>query len=195
MPNLPIKSDREPANRLQTWIGLLRGINVGGQNKLKMQYLSEILRQLGLPQVTTYLQSGNVVFQAPRRAPAVLTEQISNAILSHAGLRPQLLLITREDLREIMSECPFPPIPSDDKTVHCFFLFAPATAPDLDGLNALTAAGEQWVLQKNVLYLHTPHGFGRSKLAASIERRVGVPTTARNWRTVTQLCQIADAQL
>jgi uncharacterized protein (DUF1697 family) len=124
-----------------------------------------------------------------------LAKQIGDAILSDVGFRPQLLLITRDDLLEILNQCPFPPIPSDDKTVHCFFLFAPAAAPDIDGLNAATAAGEQWVLQKNVLYLHAPNGVGRSKLAASIEKRIGVPTTARNWRTVSQLCKIADTQL
>jgi uncharacterized protein (DUF1697 family) len=184
----------EAAGGLQTWIALLRGINVGGQNKLPMQPLAATLGQLGLQRVTTYLQSGNIVFQGPKIAPALLAEQIGDAILARFGVRPQILLVSREAMLKILNQCPFARIKSDDKTLHCFFLFAPATAPDIDGLNAATSTRERWVLRENVLYLHAPDGFGRSKLAASVEKRIGVPTTARNWRTVTQLYQLADAQ-
>jgi uncharacterized protein (DUF1697 family) len=185
------KSEAFEAGGRRIWIALLRGINVGGRNKLPMQRLAETLRQRGLRRVATYLQSGNVVFQGPRIEPAPLADEIGNAILAEFGFRPPLLLITRQALLEIRNRCPFPP---DDKTVHCFFLFTPASAPDIDGLNAVTASRERWVLQANILYLHAPDGFGRSKLAASVERRLGVPTTARNWRTLTHLCQLANAQ-
>jgi uncharacterized protein (DUF1697 family) len=187
------KSEETAASGLQTWIALLRGINVGGQSKLPMQQLAETLRRLGLQRVTTYVQSGNVVFQGPPIVPARLAEQIGTAISSQFGFRPPILLISREALFEVLNRSPFLHIPPDDKTVHCFFLFAAATAPDIDGLNAVTASNERWALRDNVLYLHAPDGFGRSKFAASVEKRVGVPTTARNWRTLTHVYQLADA--
>ena len=187
-------SEVQTSSGLKLWIALLRGINVAGRNKLPMAQLADSLRGLGLRRVTTYLQSGNVIFHGPEVAPSRLADEIGNGLFARFGFRPLILLLTRDELRQVLADNPFRHIHSVDETLHCFFLFKPATAPDTNGLNAARSAREQWVLKNGVLFLSAPDGFGQSKLAAKVEKLIGVPATARNWRTITQLCEIADAQ-
>jgi uncharacterized protein (DUF1697 family) len=77
--------------------------------------------------------------------------------------------------------------------VHLFFLAKSPKKPDTRGLDALRTATERFELKDRVFYLHTPDGFGKSKLAARAERLLGVDATARNWRTVTALIEMAKS--
>jgi uncharacterized protein (DUF1697 family) len=183
----------ENSSGVKLWIALLRGINVAGRNKLPMAQLADCLRRLGLRGVTTYLQSGNVIFQGPEIAPSALADEIGNALFARFGFRPLILLLTRDELNLVLAANPFQHVNPNDKTLHCFFLFRPAIVPDTNGLNAARSAREQWVLKNSVLFFYAPDGFGRSKLAATVERLLGVPATARNWRTVSRLCELANA--
>ena len=96
-----------------------------------------------------------------------------------------------ETLREAMAANPFPDGPAEPKTLHLYFLAEPAGAVDWDAINALKAESEEVTLIGNVFYLYAPKGIGRSKLAAKVEKLLGVPTTARNWRSCTKIEALA----
>ncbi|MEM8930943.1 MAG: DUF1697 domain-containing protein [Acidobacteriota bacterium] len=176
-------------------IALLRGINVGGKNVLPMKTLAEDLRDLGLDAVKTYIQSGNVVFRDGRddRSAAALGEAIGETIETRHGFRPQVLVLTASEWTAIAKANPYPEATDDPKTLHVFVCATPPPAPDLERLDALRAPDERIRLDGRVLYLHAPSGIGRSKLAAKAETALGVPVTARNWRTVGKLIAMIDA--
>lgn len=176
---------------MNTYIALLRGINVGGHNILPMRDLVGLLEGLGLKQVKTYIQSGNVVFQSDRPDAAELGRQISAAIEQAHGFAPQVLLLGLPAFQQALAANPFPAGEAEPKTLHLYFLSASPTNPDFDLLNRLKANSEQFRLIGAVFYLHAPAGIGRSKLAAKVEQALGVPVTARNWRTVSKILALA----
>lgn len=167
-------------------VALFRGINVGGRNILPMQDLRDILSALGCENVQTYIQSGNAVFTSADDAQS-LSLQIKNTIEKRFGFAPQVLLMTTERFEAIAAANPFPDAEETPKFLHVWFLTDTPAAPDLDTLNNLKAPSEQFILADDVFYLHAPDGIGRCKLAAKVDRCLGVATTARNWRTVTKL--------
>jgi len=116
---------------------------------------------------------------------------VTAAVAKARGFAPRLLVLSRTELERAAAGNPFPEADDHPQSVHLFFLAEPATAADLNAMNALKAASERFVLKGRVLYLHTPDGFGSSKLAARAERLLGVDATARNWRTVTTLVEMA----
>lgn len=172
---------------MNTYICLLRGINVGGNNKLPMKELVTVLAALGLTKVKTYIQSGNVVFQTERSDRTALAEEISAAIERSHGFAPAILLLTSDELTAAIAANPFPEAERDHKTLHFYFLEPAPENPDLAALEVLQQPNERFALIDKVFYLHAPDGIGRSKLAERIGRGWGVHVTARNWRTVSQL--------
>ena len=176
---------------MNTYIGLLRGINVGGNNKLPMKELVTVLEELGLQQVKTYIQSGNVIFQSDRTDKAELSAEISSAISRSHGFAPAILLFEIDQLQAAMRANPFPEGESAPKSLHLFFMDPAPQDPDLDALQALKAESERFVLIDKVLYLHAPEGIGRSKLAEKFGRGWRVNITARNWRTVCKIMEMA----
>lgn len=177
---------------MNTWIALFRGINVGGHRKLPMKELVTELENLGLSDVTTYIQSGNAIFRSVETEPSVLSDRIANAIQSSHGFQPRVLVLSLEEFRAAAAASPFPTADAESKTVHLYFLSEPTTKPDLDAMDAVKKDREEYVLSKKVLYLRTPDGFGKSKLAERVERSLGVEATARNWRSVTKILEIAE---
>ena len=165
-------------------IVLLRGINVGGHNKLPMADLTDILNGLGASDVKTYIQSGNAVMQG-----AVSGEAIGAAIEAAKGFRPAVMVVPLEAFTAIAKANPYPE--AEGKTMHVWFL---ASAPEFDTERAdkLAAASERYHVTDQAIYLHAPDGIGRSKLASAMEKTAGVPATARNWNTVANLLALAN---
>ena len=170
---------------MATWIGLFRGINVGGNNILPMAKLKSDLESLKLRNVRTYIQSGNVVFDASAKTASSLTKKIVRRIEEHHGFRPHLLILNREDLLTAIESNPFPE--AHPSTLHFFFLAEPAADSDTKALENAKSPTENYKLTSHVFYLHASDGIGRSKLAANVEKYLGVVTTARNYRTVEKL--------
>lgn len=178
---------------MNTWVALLRGINVGGHHKLPMKELVAELTDPGLSDVETYIQSGNVVFCSRETDASSLSERIGSTIRSSHGFEPKVMVLSREELRAAAEANPFPQADAEPTTVHLFFLAEPAAEPDLELADAVKAPSEELVLTEKVLYLHTPDGLGRSKLGAKVEKVLGgVQTTARNWRTVRKVLEMAE---
>jgi uncharacterized protein (DUF1697 family) len=183
-------------------VALLRGVNVGGV-KLAMADLRAVLSSLGYEDVSTYIQSGNALFSADRADTAALAAEIEAALDKQLGMRPRVLVLTRDELAQVIRDNPYPDEPNP-KMVHAVFL-AEEPGPEQVAAVAETernAAGKggrdtaQYV--GRVLFLHTPDGFGRSELAVQLARRAGPMSakgagTARNWATVNKLLGLCDA--
>jgi uncharacterized protein (DUF1697 family) len=174
---------------MATWIALLRGVG-GGIRPLPMRELAAALEGIGLKDVRTYIQSGNVVFSSAKSA-ARLAGEIERCIEKKFGFQSKTFVLSVPELQRAAKGNPFPKADDEPTTLHLFFLAQPAKAAQLDAMNELKAKSEQFVLENQVFYFYAPQGFGTSKLAARVERLLGVDTTARNWRTVGKLLEIA----
>jgi uncharacterized protein (DUF1697 family) len=184
---------------MATHIALLRGINVGGHNKVAMADLREVLASLGHTDVVTYIQSGNVVFSTGEADTGALASALERAIATALGVAPGVVVLTREDLAAVVRDNPYPGEPNP-KYVHAvFFREVP------HGLAAAIAAALRQEAERGgrdsaqvvggTLFVHTPDGFGRSELAVSLLGRRASPAaagTARNWSTVTKLLALCE---
>jgi uncharacterized protein (DUF1697 family) len=181
---------RRPA---KTWVALFRGINVLGSRVLPMKDLKTLMEKNDCRDVRTYIQSGNVVFRSQHSDAATLERRLREAVERSHGFAPHVLALTRRDLEKAAAGNPFPQAVADHKSVHVFFLAATPERPDTIGLDRLRKTSERFALKGRFFYLHTPEGFGTSKLAKGAERLLGVPATARNWRTVTTLLDLTKS--
>lgn len=206
-------------------VALLRGINVGGRNRVAMADLRQLLTSLGHTDVSTYIQSGNVVFTAAGvRATAALAAELERAIADRLGVAPRVVVRTRKELAAVVRDNPYPDEPNP-KAVHAVFLTG-EPGPELAGaiaeagrratelgscdsrpgrydrrLRSATPAGGRDTarLVGRTLFLHTPDGFGRSKLAELLIAHTSgngpgrVAGTARNWATVLKLVALCGA--
>jgi uncharacterized protein (DUF1697 family) len=177
---------------MNTLIALFRGINVGGKNILPMKELSAVLESLGLNNVKTYIQSGNVVFQSETSDKQKLSLTIKRAIDSNHGFAPEVLILSVQELRDAIASNPFPDGEAEPKTLHLFFLAYSPTNPDMKRLEGVRANREEFRLADRVFYLLAPDGVGRSKLAANVEKAMAVPLTGRNWRSVCKILSMAE---
>lgn len=166
-------------------------MNVGGKNVLPMRELVTLLKNIGSRNVETYIQSGNAVFQSEETNASMISDRIGAAIKSSRGFEPRIILLTPEEMERAVEANPFPEAQSEPKTLHLFFLASAPENPNLDALESVRRDLERFALSDGVFYLHAPDGVGRSKLAANVEKLLGVPTTARNWRTVGKVLKMA----
>jgi uncharacterized protein (DUF1697 family) len=176
---------------MKTWIALLRGVNVGGNNSLPMKGLRELLEGLGHTSVATYIQSGNCVFQSESANAAKISEGIAGAIKSGFGFKPAVITLSLKELDAALEDNPFPQGSGDLKSVHVFFLCETAGKADMASLNALCVGEEAVELLGKRLYTYTPAGSGRSKMASKIGKFVPVDMTARNLRSVGKIAELA----
>jgi uncharacterized protein (DUF1697 family) len=156
-----------------------------------MKELVTVLESIGAQNVKTYIQSGNAVFQSKETNASLLSNTISAAIKKSYDFEPQVLLLELEEMEKAVVSNPFPEAESEPKTLHIHFLASVPKNPDLDALESIKSGRERFVLRDGVLYLHAPDGIGRSKLSANVEQLLGVPVTARNWRTVCKIMAMA----
>ena len=173
---------------MKTRIALFRGINVVGRNTLPMAELVALLEQLGCEDVRTYIQSGNAVFRTDAD-DADLGARITAGIGRQFGFEPRVLILDPRDVAAIAAANPYPAATGDPKSLHVYFLAAGPRDPDLAALEKARAPSESFERRDPAFYLHAPDGIGRSKLAARVEAALGVPATARNWRTVSRLLE------
>jgi uncharacterized protein (DUF1697 family) len=174
-----------PDKSLHTCIALFRGINVGKTRSLPMKDLVRILECLGYEDIRTYIQSGNVVCRSKAGCDLKAAASISDAVEAEFGFRPDVMLLKKSDIESAIQRNPFPT--TEGKFLHFFFLESQPDAPDLEALEEVREGNEQFKLDGRVFYLHTPDGFGHSRLAERIKRKLGVRTTARNFNTIRKL--------
>jgi uncharacterized protein (DUF1697 family) len=172
------------------YILLFRGINVGGNKIVRMELLRKMLAELGFENVATYIQSGNVVLTSDKAA-AEVTKAIEGAFPQAFGFSSRPTVRSLAEWQRVIDEDPFAQVRGEGKQMHAVFLDQQPSEAAVDGLKAL-ASTEEMVLAKGVLYLYTPDGFGRSKVAEALDKVLRVPLTARNWNTVLKLAAMAN---
>ena len=177
------------------FIGLLRGINVGGRNKLAMQDLRSICESLGWKKVRTYIQSGNVVFETPRAKPGRLAEQLADALEEHMSVRLAVLVRTAVEFEAVVENNAFARRRTlDPSHVVVVFLERTPSRASRDALLASVKGREELHFHRRELYVYYRDGIARSKLTnAVIERTLDTAATARNLNTACKLAALADA--
>ncbi len=185
-------SDEPEPITMAIWIALLRGINVGGRNRLPMKSLASIFTAAGCTDVATYIQSGNVVFQADIQSVDAFARTIGTAIEARHGFLPGLHLIERREFANAIAANPYEHATADPKSLHVFFLNREPASTAPAAVEELRSPSESFEIIGRCLFLHAPDGIARSKFAR-VDKALQTSTTARNWRTVNQLRAMADA--
>ena len=178
---------------MTTFIALLRGINVGGHNIIKMEDLRAICSTLKFQQVQTYVQSGNVVFQAKDDAPEKLAAKLESAIEKSHGFRPSVICRTASELEATAARNPYAGRTDiDPRKLGVGFLATQLSAEARAKLLQLKPAQEELHIGIQELFIYFPEGMGKSKLSmAAVERTAKTAITVRNWSTVTNLIEMA----
>ncbi len=172
----------------ETFILLLRGINVGGPTRsLPMKELESMLVALGCSSIKTYIQSGNVVINVQRQQLSSLSDQLSQTIFESKGFSPQILILSDAEFQQVIENNPFPDATETPSLLHLGFLAEKPENPDLAMLESLTVGNEKIQLTEQCFYHFAANGYGRSKVASKAEKLLGVPMTDRNWKTVLNL--------
>lgn len=174
---------------MTTYVALLRGVNVSGQKAVPMAKLRESCGALGLENVRTYLQSGNVVFSAGRTEPRKLAAALKARITEDFKHDVEVLVLPAKELKRIAGSNRLRErFKGEDSLFHATFLFQPVPQDRFRKRTLPAQPGEEAVLSGQAVLLYCPHGYGRTKLNnAFFEKALGVPATTRNWRTVLAL--------
>jgi uncharacterized protein (DUF1697 family) len=172
---------------MTTYVALLRSVNLAGNRRIKMDELRQAFRALGYTDVTTYIQSGNVVFTSDAAVGAAGLEQ---AIAAQFGMNVTVVLRTSGQLESVAQRNPYRD--ADTSKVHVGFMPRPPSAAART-LDLQRFSPDDAVVDGGELYLHLPNGMGRSKLPNYLGRQLEVPITIRNWKTVTKLIELAVA--
>ena len=170
------------------WIALLRGINVGGRNKIKMAELREALEQSGLDNVETYIQSGNLIFDST-------STRIENEQLIHESIRERwtydvpVMAVKASELRKSASANPFPS--RDIVSIHLTILEKKPTRQLVSAVESLDIGDDEVVVKGRHVYLCLAHGYAKTKLNNGfLESKFQCKATTRNWKTVTKLVEL-----
>lgn len=174
---------------------MLRGVNVGGHRKIKMDALRELYESLQMRDPQTYVQSGNVVFQTGDRDLVLLARRIEQAIERKSGFRTSVILRTVSEMRGVIARNPFASRPGVEPNKFLVtFLASRPSAEVRSKLLAIPAAPEELRIDGRELYIYFPNGIARPKLSLPlVERTLAIPGTGRNWNTVTRLLEMAES--
>ncbi len=175
---------------MKTYIGLLRGINVGGHKKIKMADLRAHLGEVGLMEVQTYIQSGNIVFKSSIEDTAVLSKTIQDMIFTNFGFEVPVVILKSEDLERALIQNPFKEQPIE---TFCFtFLSDHPLMENIENLNSINYPEEKFKLIGKTVFMYLPNGFARAKLSNNLfEKKLKVSATTRNWKTVNKLIELS----
>lgn len=172
------------------WVAMLRGINVGGHHKLPMAELRELVEGLGHTGVRTYINSGNLVFTATGSV-AKRTVELERSLHDRFGFAVPVMIRTPAQLRTLVTKNPYPD--GDPKQVTVAFVADKIPAGAEARLNELATDQERFALHPAEVFIDFGGGLARSKLAASLDRALGVGATTRNVRTIEKILELVDA--
>jgi uncharacterized protein (DUF1697 family) len=173
---------------------MLRGVNVGSHNRIKMDALRDLCGSLDLLDVQTYVQSGNIVFRTKERNLNALAKKIRSGIEKKFGFSPEIILRSASDLREVIAKNPFAAMKDIDpgKLLVDFLSSEPSTEA-CKSVRAIKTDPEKLHIEGREIYIYFPNGAGRSKLSwPALEKILKTPGTARNWNSVTKLLAMAE---
>ncbi|MGV3503133.1 MAG: DUF1697 domain-containing protein [Adhaeribacter sp.] len=180
---------------METYIALLRGINVSGHKPVPMQALKALFENLDFQQVRTYIQSGNVVFRAEKADPAALAARVEEKIAAQFGFHVPVLVRRAAEIQQALDRNPFLQQPGvEPDKLHVTFL---ADEPEPERSSKLAGGNygaDQYHISEREVFLYCPQGYGNTKLHnAFLETKLGRQATTRNLKTVRQLLGMAEA--
>lgn len=183
----PVVADR------QRYVALLRGVNVGGRNRLPMADLREIFSAAGCSAVRTYIQSGNVVFEAEQDLAERVPEMVTESIRRRFGHETAVVVRSHEELRQVAASSPFD-ASGDPRFLQVAFLEDTPGAEAVSRLDPQRSPPDAFAVRGRHVYLHYPDGVARSKLTNEyLAARLRTASTMRNWRTVLKLLEMLEA--
>lgn len=174
---------------MTVYVVLFRG--VGGATQLPTKPLREALAAAGYRNVATYINSGNAVLSS-RRTAAGVTADVAAIVKRDFGFDKDIHVVSREDWAGVIANNPFPHVVETPTFLHAAWLAEEPDPQRVEALRGFARDGEAIEVVGRVAYLHTPGGFGKSKLAEKFDKGIGVANTARNWNTVLALAKLAD---
>ena len=175
----------------ETYLALLRGVNVGGKNKLPMKDLVDICLEAGCKNVRTFIQSGNVIFDATPRSLAQLPGKIAALITGRFGYQTPVMVRSLLQISEVVANNPFLKQGDTEEALHVLFLADVPEAESIAGLDPERSPGDTFIVCGQEIYLKLPNGVADSKLTnIYFDKKLGTICTGRNWRTVTKLLEL-----
>jgi uncharacterized protein (DUF1697 family) len=176
-----------------TYVALLRGINVGGKNKVSMRELVTMFTGVGCTDVRTYIQSGNVVFGATTHIADRLPDLAERAIARRFGHRIPIVLRTADELAAVVANNPFIQPGIDTDALQVMFLADQPSAHSVEGLDSNRSPPDSFAVHGREIYLQCPNGFAQTKLTnAYFDTKLATTSTGRNWRTVMKLLELVE---
>lgn len=175
---------------MPVYVVLFRG--VGGATQLPVKPLREKLAEAGFENVTTYINSGNAVLKSRLGRDRVIAT-VAEICAREFGFDKAVHARTAAEWRRLIDNNPFPDAVTAGKSVHAAILEGEPKPADVEIIRSYAKEGERIEVMDRVAYLHTPHGFGTSKMAERFDKKIGVGNTARNWNTVLKLMELAEA--
>jgi uncharacterized protein (DUF1697 family) len=174
-------------------ISMLRGVNVGGHNRIKMDALRALYESLKLRNPQTYIQSGNVIFETRQDDLVRLSRQIQEGIETTFGFRPEVILRTKSEMRAVIARNPFSKRRNiDPSRLLVSFLVSEPNAEGREKVLSIKTDPEELRIDGRELYIYFPNGMARPKFSwAAVERILKIPGTGRNWNSVTKMLEIA----
>ena len=174
------------------YVAFLRGINVGGIT-LKMEDVKTIFSGLGFKNVTTYIQSGNIIFDSSETDKALLERKIHESITAKANLDIAVFVKTKEQIQSIVSNSPLGK-KMDEKRIYVTMLSTAPAGGKLAGIKAINSADEKFMLIKDVIFSFYGNGYGKSKYTNNyFEKSLGASATTRNRSSITKILDIMNA--
>ena len=174
-----------------TRVALFRGINVGGNNKLPMKDLTEIFVRAGCTVVRSYIQSGNVIFQATERVSKKLPECVSAELRQQFGFEGRMVIRTTDEIRWVAENNPFPKEGAAAELLSVMFLSDPPNQSLIALLDPQRSPSDRFVVEGKTIFLYTPTGLAKTKLTnAFFDSKLKAFGTSRNWRTVLKLLEL-----
>jgi uncharacterized protein (DUF1697 family) len=175
-------------------VALLRAVNVGGRNRVAMPRLRAVFEDLGHDRVSTYLQSGNVVFRSRSRGSASVRAELERAVAAALGLQVVVIVRTAAELDTVVDRNPFRRSRGGDQQLHVAFLSDRPSRRLVAQLDPRRSPPDEFAVVDRQVYLRCPNGMGRTKLTNDyLERQLETSATVRSWRTVTELARLAES--
>jgi uncharacterized protein (DUF1697 family) len=174
---------------MTTYISILRGINLGGHNTIKMDDLKKMFAEQGFSNIQTYIQSGNIVYQYKKTDIKKLETVIKNKIEEHFGFDVPVITLTFDDLKKVAASNPF--LNDKTKNISYFHITFLADKPEMENFTKIKNGNyqpEQFHLIDKAVYLYCPNGYGKTKISNKfLENKLKVVATTRNWKTTNEL--------
>lgn len=179
---------------METYIAILRGINVSGQKMIKMDALRQLFEDLKFKNIRSYIQSGNIIFESKVASPEILAKKIEKQVKTTFGFEVPVLVKDKKQLQQVLKSNPFVNKRSEDvKWLHVTFLSASPEKTGMEKLMGLSYKPDEFILSNDVVYLFCPNGYGNTKLNNNFfESKLKVTATTRNWNTVNELLRMAE---